>query len=73
MFLRQRRNITLFVERVYKADFKNSLGDQDKKWALHAVCHNCGDMLRDWTKGKQKGLPFAVPTVWREPLDHVCY
>jgi hypothetical protein len=32
-------------------------------------------MLRDWTKGKRKGLPFGVPMVWREPKDHTsdCY
>lgn len=73
--LRQRRNITLFVKRAYKAYFHIPLGDQDKKWAPHVVCHNCEEMLRDWTKGKRKGLPFAVPMVWREPQDHVtdCY
>ena len=46
--LQQRRNITLFVKRAYKAYFKISLGDQDKKWAPHAMCHNCEEMLRDW-------------------------
>ena len=32
-------------------------------------------MLRDWTKGKQKGLPCGVPMVWREPKEHLtdCY
>jgi len=35
------------------------------------VCHNCEEMLRDWTKGKQKGLPFGVPVVWRETREHV--
>ena len=32
-------------------------------------------MLRDWTKGKRKGLPFGVPMVWREPKEHFtdCY
>lgn len=72
---RQRRNISSFVKNSYKAYFEISLGDQDKKWAPHSVCHNCEEMLRDWTKGKRKGLPFGVPMVWREPTDHVsdCY
>ena len=72
---RQRRNISLFVKRAYKAYFQVSHGDQEKKWAFHIVCHNCKEMLRDWTKGKQKGLPFGVPTVWREPKEHLtdCY
>ena len=71
----QRRNITLFVKHTYKAYFQIPLGDQDKKWSSHIVCHNCEEMIRDWTKGKRKGLPFGVSMVWREPRDHVtnCY
>ena len=67
----QRRNITLFVKHTYKTYFQIFLGDQDKKWSSRIVCHNCEEMLRDWTKGKQKGLPFGVPMVWRESRDHV--
>ena len=39
------------------------------------MCHNCKDMLRDWTKGKRKGLPFGIPMVCREPKEHLtdCY
>ena len=73
--LRQRRNITSFVKRVYKACFQIPLGDHDKKRSSHIVCHNCEKMLRYWAKGKQKELPFGVPMVWLEPRDHVtnCY
>ena len=73
--VRQRRNITSFVRDAYKSYFGVHLGDQDKKWAPHIVCHNCEEMLRDWNKGKRKGLPFGVPMVWREPKDHCsdCY
>ena len=41
----------------------------------HIVCHNCEEMLRDWTKGKQKGLSFGVPMVKRELKEHLtdCY
>ena len=73
--IRQRRNITSFVRRAYKAYFGLALGDQDKKWAPRIVCHNCEEMLRDWTKGKCKGLPFEIPMTCREPTDHTtdCY
>lgn len=73
--IRQRRNITSFVRRAYKAYFGLTLGDQNKKWAPNSVCHNCEEMLRDWTKGKRKGLPFGIPMTWREPKDHTsdCY
>ena len=73
--LRQRRNITSFVKRAYKTYFSISLGDQDKKWSSHIVCHNCEEMLHNWTKGKRNGLPFGVPMVWREPRGYAtdCY
>ncbi|XP_076808692.1 uncharacterized protein LOC143451831 [Clavelina lepadiformis] len=31
----------------YRAYFGIHLGDQDKKWSPHIVCHNCEEMLRD--------------------------
>ena len=50
------------------------LGDQDKTWAPHKVCHSCEESLRQWTKGKDK-ISFSIPMVWREPRDHItdCY
>ena len=65
----------IIVKRAYKAYFQVPLGDQDKKWAPHIVCHNCEEMLCNWTKGKRKGLPFGVPMVWHEPKEHLtdCY
>ena len=69
-FLHQKRNITSFVRRAYKVYFQVPLGDQEKKWAPYIVCHNCEEMLRDWTKGKRKSLPFGIPMVWHELKDH---
>ena len=39
------------------------------------MCHNYEEMLRDWTKGKRRGLPFGVSMIWRELNNHVtdCY
>lgn len=39
------------------------------------MSHNCEEMLRDWTKGKRKGLPFLIPVTWWEPKDQTtdCY
>ena len=67
--------MSLFVKRAYKAYFQILLGDQEKKWAPHIVCHNCDEMRRDWTKEKLMGLPFGIPMVWREPKEHLtdCY
>ena len=54
------QNITEFVNRAYHAYFKVKLGDQDKSWAPHKVCKSCVELLRSWTKGKEKHLPFGV-------------
>ena len=73
--LRQRCNIISFVKRAYKAYFQIPLGEQDKKWSSHIVCHNCEKILCNWTKGKRKGLPFGVPMVWQESRENAtdCY
>ena len=47
ILLRQRRNITSLVKRAYKAYFKIPLGNQDKKFSSHILCHNYEEMLRD--------------------------
>ena len=75
LLVRQRRNITNFVKLAYKLYFNTQLGDQDKKWASHTVYHICEESLRDWIKGKRKNLPFGVPVVFKEPLNHMtdCY
>ena len=69
--VRQRRNITNFVKIAYKFYFNIQLGDQHKKWTPHAVCHICEGSFQDWTIGKIKNLPFGVPMVWGEPLNHI--
>ena len=71
---KQRRNISEFVKRAYFSYFKVKLGDQEKPWAPHKVCHSCEENLHQWTKGKDK-ITFGIPMIWREPRDHVtdCY
>lgn len=73
--IRQRQNITNFVKNAYHAYFHVKLGDQDKLWAPHKVCRSCVESLRLWSKGKKRALPFAIPMVWRAPMDHSndCY
>ena len=77
----QRRNISLFVKRAYKAYFEVYLGDQEEQWAPHVVLHNCEEMLRDRTKGKRKGrrwvqkdwpirdtLESGMPNIIQDPI-----
>ena len=71
ILLRQRPNITSFVKRAYKAYSQIPLGDKDKKWLSHIVCHTYEKILSDWTKAKREGLPFVVRMFWRKPRDHV--
>ena len=66
---------TNFVCKAYHAYFGIKLGDQDKPWAPHVVCHTCVSGLRKFCNGKQKSLTFCVPMVWREQVSHYddCY
>ena len=59
---KQKRNITDFVKRAYKANFDMKLSYQGKSWAPHIVCKTCVETLRGWTNGKLK-FKFAVPMV----------
>ena len=70
-----RRNMTSLVGKAYELYFQCKIGDQDKAWAPHYSCARCAVGLRSWLKGSRKSMPFAVPMVWREPIDHVtdCY
>lgn len=72
---KQRKNITSFVTKAYKAYFGIELGDQSRPWAPHTVCSVCVEDLRNWTKGKKQSLRFGIPMVWREAQNHStdCY
>lgn len=72
---KQRRNITSFVTKAYKAYFGIHLGDQSRPWAPHTVCSVCVEDLRNWIKRKKQSLHFGIPMVWREPQNHStdCY
>ena len=67
---KNRLGVSDFVKKAYLAYFGCHLGDKDKVWAPHIVCKCCCEHLREWAKGKRKGLSFGVPMVWREPTNH---
>ena len=72
---KQRENISDDVIKLYFSYFGFKLGDQDKYWAQHITCSTCRGNLSLWAKGRKKRMPFAIPMVWREPIDHItdCY
>ena len=59
----------------YKYYFGCKLGDQDKICAPHICCKTSNVELTQWLNGKRKGMPFAVPMIWREKTNHStdCY
>ena len=59
----------------YAAYFGMAMGDQDKEWAPHFICGTCRSILEGWLRGTRKGMPFAIPRIWREPTNHLndCY
>ena len=73
--IRQQRNVSDFVKKVYFAYFKLKLGDQDKAWAPHKVCRRCEEDLRLWFNGKKTSFRFGIPMIWREQQNHTtdCY
>ena len=71
----QRKNLTKSVKTAYKHYFKCQVGDQDKNWTPHFCCITCSSTLIMWMNGKRKQMPFGVPMIWREQVDHYsdCY
>ncbi|KAI6652494.1 hypothetical protein LOD99_7508 [Oopsacas minuta] len=69
------QNITEFVNRAHHTYFKVKLGALDKSWATHKVHKFCVELLRSWSKGKEKHLPFGIPMIGRESKTHFndCY
>ena len=70
----QRKPINSVVRKAYELYFSCKIGDQDKSWAPHICCASCFTLLTGWLKGTRH-MPFAIPTIWREPKDHLtdCY
>jgi len=62
-------------DEAYHLFFGCKLGDQDKKWAPHIVCKSCARSIGGRINRKGMAMPFAVPMVWMEPLNHSsdCY
>jgi hypothetical protein len=62
------------IKQLYKLYFKCEIGDQKRTWAPHIICWRCTKGLHTWIK-TGRGLPFAIPMIWREPRDHLtdCY
>ena len=65
----QKRNIT-GIQKIYRAYFDCTLGDQDKAWAARIICTACSSGLHDWLNRRKNSMPFAIPMIWREPRDH---
>jgi len=73
-FKSRRRSFTSLFKKCYEHYFGCKVGDQDKSWAPHFCCVTRATFLAAWAKGS-RCMPFAIPTVWREPTDHAsdCY
>ena len=54
----------------YLAYFGMPVGDQDKRWTPHVICDYCRCTLEGWLRGEKRAMRFAIPRIWREPLDH---
>lgn len=46
------------------------IGDKDKRWAPHFCYNTCASKFRSWLNNKSRSMPFAVPMIWREQINH---
>ena len=68
-FALRKRNMTALIRKAYHLYFGCKIGDQDKSWARPICCNICATNFRQWLSRNRKCIPFAVPMVWREPID----
>ena len=73
MLLCDRRTITGLVKQNYRDCFGFSMQNEDTSHSPSFICYNCYKRLRD--SKKRPCSKFAVPALWRQPLDHStdCY
>ena len=71
----EKRTITSNISNIYHRYFGCHVGDQDKPWAPHICCLSCAANLSAWSNGKLRKMPFAIPMIWREQINHLddCY
>jgi hypothetical protein len=70
MIKKHQRNMTVFIRKVYYDCFCVNLGDLDKSWAPHYVCHVCVEDLSKCSKGMRKVFRFGVPMIRRGSINH---
>lgn len=63
-------NLNNSYAKAYELYFGMKMGDQDKDWAPHYICHICRRKLDLWLEGHKASMNFAIPRIWREPQNH---
>jgi len=63
------------VKKACECYYGCKVGDQDKKWAPYVCCISCATILSELLNNKGRSMPFSLPMIWREPMDHLtdCY
>lgn len=74
IFKSQGKNVSEKVRNAYFLYFRRTV-HQDKPWIPQLFCVSCYATLLSWLNGNKPSMPFAVPTLWREPSNHYndCY
>jgi len=65
----QRRNITSEIEQTYEQYFNLPM-IRNVDWVPSIACLNCTFALNNWKTGKRDSMPFGIPMIWSEPIDH---
>lgn len=74
-FEKKVRAITEALKFAYLQYFGFPIGNLDNDWTPKSVCNTCSATLNKWAGGTEIALPFAIPMIWRNSIDHVsdCY
>lgn len=70
-----RKKLSSSTAQVYEQYF-NLQVIQNVWWAPSIVCTTCYNTLHNWLSGKREAMPFCVPMIWTDPIEHTddnCY
>lgn len=64
-----KRKISTEIAEIYEQYF-NIPVNQNVDWVPNIACISCVMRLNDWKNGRHESMPYGVPMIWSEPINH---
>lgn len=64
-----KKKISPEVAKMYEQYFNISV-IRDINWVPSIACSTCVARLYDWQNGRRESMPFGIPMIWSEPINH---